>query len=117
MVEQMNSWPKKWAGDKVEEIFGEKLMTEMKPFVLLLIDHGYAKSTMNRHLNHLFLPGGEIVRMVSMDDEYDADPAVVLRDSVEEEGGMLCQHLYTEAPERAYDATCRKLHHFLESQK
>jgi len=42
----------------------------------------------------------------------DANPAVVLRDSVEEEGGPLCRHLYTEEEQRAYDATCTG---FLES--
>ena len=92
-------------------------MIEMMPFVEALMAHGYAKSTMTRHLNNLFLLGGEIIRMVSFDEEYDADPAMVLRDSVEEEGGMLCRHLHTEADERAYDATCRKLHKFLERQK
>jgi len=47
------------------------------------------------------------------DADANADPAVVLRDSVEE-GGPLWRHLYTEEEQRAYDAACRKLHRFLE---
>ena len=113
-MEEMNSWPKKWAGDKADEVFGEKLLVELKPFVEALIAHGYAKSTLNRHLNNLFLLGGEIIRMVSIDEEYDRDAGDVARESVEEEGGLLCQHLHTEAQERSYDATCKKLHNFLE---
>lgn len=116
MLAVMNRWPKNWAGDKADEVYGEKLLAELKPFVEALIAHGYAKSTMNRHMNNLFLAGGEIIRMVSCYEEYDRDPAVVLRESVEEEGGMFCRHLHTEAEQRYYDATCRKLHKFLESR-
>ena len=111
--EILKPWPKAWMGMLEDEVFGEKLIAELKPFVGSLVERGYAKKTLDRHLNNLFLMGGEIIRMVSIDEEYDADPAAVLRDSVEEEGGPLCQHLHTEAQERAYDATCRKLYKFL----
>lgn len=111
----LKPWPKAWMGMKDDEVFGEKLIAELKPFVESLIARGFAKTTMNRHLNNLFLMGGEIIRTVSFDEEYDSDPATVLRDSVDEEGGPLYQHLYTEEQQRAYDATCRKLHKFLET--
>jgi len=97
-----------------DKVFGEKLIAELKPFVESLIERGFAKKTMDRHLNNLFLMGGEIIRDVSMDEDYEADPATVLRDAVMCGEGPLCCHLHTEEEQRAYDATCRKLHKFLE---
>lgn len=111
--EILKLWPKAWMGMKEDELFGQKLVIELKPFVEWLLTSGLAKNTVDRHINNLFLMGGEIIRNISMDEDYEADPAMVLRNSVEEEGGPLCQHLYTEEHQRAYDATCRKLHKFL----
>jgi hypothetical protein len=108
----MKAWPRAWMGVKEDRVFGEKLIVELKPFVEFLVSKKYAKRTLDRHLEHLFLMGGEIIRAVSIDEDYDADPGEVLRSSVEEEGGPLCRHLHTEEQQRAYDATCRKLHKF-----
>lgn len=109
----IKAWPKSWAGAKADEVFGEKLLVELRPFVASLVAKGYAKRTLDRHLENLFLMGGEIIREVSSNEEYAADPGEVLRNSVDEEGGPLCQHLYTEEQQQAYDATCRRLHKFL----
>ena len=112
--EILKPWPRAWMGDGPDRVFGEKLIAELKPFVESLVERGYAKKTMDRHLNNLFLMGGEIIRMVSIDEEYDAAPARVLRDVVLCGEGPLCQHLHTEEEQRTYDATCRKLNKFLE---
>ena len=109
----MKAWPSAWMGVKEDRLFGEKLIVELKPFVEFLVSKKYAKRTLDRHLENLFLMGGEIIRTVSIDEDYDADPGEVLRNSVEEEGGPLCRHLHTEERQRAYDATCRKLYKFL----
>jgi len=116
MIKQMERWPKNWAGDRADEAFGIKLMAEMKPFVAALIAHGYAKRTMERHLENLFLLGGEVIRDVSLFERYNENAGDVLRESVEGGEGLLCRHLHTEAEERAYDATCRKLCKFLEKR-
>ncbi len=77
-----------------DKIFGEKLIAELKPFVESLIARGFAKKTMDRHLNNLFLMGGEIIRDVSMDEDYEANPATVLRAAVMCGEGPLCRHLH-----------------------
>jgi len=96
-----------------DKVFGEKLVVELRPFIDTLMSRGFSKRTMDRHLNNLFLMGGEIIRDISMDEDYDADPASVLRDAVMCGEGSLCRHLHTEEDQRTYDATCRKLHKFL----
>ena len=112
--EMLRPWPRAWMGIPEDKVFGEQLIAELKPFVESLIERGFAKKTMDRHLNNLFLMGGEIIRDISMDEDYEADPATVLRDAVMCGEGPLCRHLHTEEEQRTYDATCRKLHKFLE---
>ncbi len=68
-------------------------------------------------MNNLWLLGGEIIRAVNTYEEYSIPPAVNLRDSVDEEGGPYCQHLHSEEEQRSYNATCRKLHRFLNVTK
>jgi len=49
-----------------------------------------------------------------MFDGYDIPPEEDLRRNVDEDGGPYCRHLHSEAQEKSYDATCRKLHRFLQ---
>ena len=79
-----------------------------------LIARGLKDKTIRRHMDNLWLLGDEIVRAVSMNDEYDIPPAENLRRSVDEEGGPYCHHLDSESEARSFDATCRKLHKFFE---
>jgi len=113
--EQIATWPKAWSYDAGSEAFGEKLVREIEPFVDFIAKK-LAVRTVDRHLNSLFLMGGEIISELAVDEEYDVDPLETLRNSVEDEGGPLCSHLHTEADERSYEATCRKLHRFLEAR-
>jgi len=109
----MDEWPESWMGEEEDLAFGEKLIAEMKPFVASLIEKKLTKKTIKRHIDNLWLLGGEIIEDISIFDEYDADPLEKLKDSVGEEGGILCEHIYSESEQKAYDATCRKLHKFL----
>ena len=52
-------WPKSWAYMKEDVVFGEKLLVELKPFVEFLVAKGFAKRTLDRHLENLFLMGGD----------------------------------------------------------
>ena len=85
----------------------------MRPFVIHLISRGLKEMTIRNHMDNLWLLGGEIIRSVSMSDEYDIPPVENLQRNVDEEGGPYCRHLHSEAQEKSYDATCRKLHKFL----
>lgn len=110
-------WPERWHGVERDIPYGQGLLDAMRPFVLHLIAHGLADKTIRRHMDNLWLLGGEIVRSVSMNDEYDIPPAESLRRSVDEDGGPCCSHLDSESEARSFDATCRKLHKFFEEGK
>ncbi len=107
-------WPKRWEGVPEDVSYGETLIKGMRPFIEHLIAKELAKKTIRRHMDNLWLLGGEIIREVSMDEEYNVPAAEKLRESVDFEGGLYCRHLYTYAEQRSYDATCKKLHKFLE---
>jgi hypothetical protein len=106
-------WPERWHGVKKDIPYGQGILDAMRPFVNHLIARGFKKQTIRTHMDNLWLLGGEIVRSVSMFDRYDIPPEKNLRQNVDEEGGPYCRHLHSEAEEKSYDATCRKLHKFL----
>jgi len=96
--------------------YGARLLDVFAPFIRNLISEGHAKKTISRHCDNLWLLGGEIIRDVSLYDEYQTPPREKVADSVGEEGGMLCRHLNGRAESASYDRTCRMLHAFLHKQ-
>ncbi len=108
-----SEWPERWMGLEEDRIYGEELLAAMRPFAEFLVRSNFADSTVKRHLDNLWLLGGEIIRDVSTNNKYGAAPQVKLHDAVDGAGGPHCRHLHTDAETKAFDATCRKLHKFL----
>ena len=106
-------WPDRWHGVGRDIPYGQGILDEMRPFVVHLISRGLKEKTIRKHMDNLWLLGGEIIRSVSTFDEYEVPPAENLRRNVDEEGGACCRHLHSEAAQLSYDGTCRKLHKFL----
>ena len=109
----MRKWADSWHGMPEDIPYGEKIVAGMRPFVKFLVDSCLTDKTVGRHVDNLWVLGGEIIRDVSMEDDYDSDPLEKLKESVDDEGGIFCHHLYSDAERNSYDATCRKLHEFL----
>lgn len=110
-------WPERWKEFDKDVPYGEGIIEIYKPFVEELLAH-YSKSTVNRHLNNLWLLGGELIRAINMDPEDRAKtPMELLLDNIDDTGGPSCRHLDTDEDFRAYDATCRKLFKFLRERK
>ena len=109
-----SEWPDAWCGVEEDIPYGVGLIEAMRPFIEDLIHRGLRKKTIRNHMGNLWLLGGEIIRSVSTDDDYKTPPDENLRRSVDELGGAYCRHLTSEAQVKSYDATCRKLHKFLE---
>ena len=107
-------WPKSWMGIEKDQPYGQGILDVMRPFVDNLIAKGLSKKTIRRHMDNLWLLGGEIIRDVSTYNQYYIPPDQMLGDSVDSEGGPYCQHLDSESNQRSFDSTCRKLHKFLE---
>lgn len=112
-----HNWPESWKGLPEDVPYGEGLIEIYKPFIEELLPR-YSYNTVNRHLNNLWLLGGELIRSINMDPEdREKTPMELLLDNIDETGGPYCRHLDSEEQMRAYEATCRKLYKFLMARK
>lgn len=110
----IRDWPDRWKGDRRDVPLGEEIVRAVRPFLEVLVSSELADSTVRRHVDNIWLLGGEIVRQAWL------DPAVrrltgreLLLGLVDEEGGPLLHGGATEQEQRSFDGTCRKLFKFL----
>ena len=111
-------WPMRWMGMKEDVKYGQDILQVMKPFIESLVASGLSVKTIKKHMDNLWLLGGEIIRDASMNNEYNKiSPLEKVQTSVGPDGGPYCQHLDVESNIRSFDLTCRKFHSFMEAKK
>jgi hypothetical protein len=72
-----------------------------------------SRKTIRKHVDNLWMLGGEIIRDLHEDPSLRKVAADrLLRDVIYEDGGPLLYHS-SEEEQRSFDSTCRKLHRFL----
>ena len=110
----MDRWPAAWQIDEGDLDYGEGLLEQFKPFVTYLVNvQQLAPTTLRRHLNDLFLLGGELISHINtFEKDRRLSPARLLDDNIWPDGGPLCRHVAEGPHQRHYDATCKKLHAF-----
>jgi hypothetical protein len=92
---------------------GRKLVEYFTPFLLSLAASGLSKKTIQRHVDNLWVLGGEIIRDLNEDPPMRKISAEQLvRNVIHEDGGPLI-HNGWEDEQRSFDSTCRKFHRFL----
>jgi hypothetical protein len=92
---------------------GEALVICFRPFIEHLASSSLSPRTIRRHVDNLWLLGGEIIRDLHYDPSLRKKTAeTLLRKAVHEDGGPLV-HNGSEEEQGSFDATCRKLHRFL----
>ena len=85
-----------------------------KPFLRDLLTLGLSRTTLRRHRDNIWVLGGEMIRQLQMDNVLRRTPIEqVVLDLIGADGGPLLSHHQSEAEQRAFDATCRKLFRFL----
>ena len=109
----LDRWPRSWMGLEKDLPPGEELLGCLRPFIEHLASASLSPKTIRRHVDNLWMLGGEIIR----DLHYDASLRKVavdrlLRSAVHEYGGPAL-HNGSEEEQRSFDSTCRKLHRFL----
>ena len=110
-------WPQRWKGVSEDVPFGEKIIDILRPFVEDLMVRKYTENTIRKHIDNLWLLGGELVREINMNPELrNSDALDVLMKNIGPDGGPLCRHLETEAELASFDTTCRKFFKFLSEQ-
>ena len=109
----LDHWPRSWMGLVTDLPLGEQLAACFRPFIEHLAASSLSPKTIRKHVNNLWVLGGEIIR------DLNDDPALrngtadrLLRDVLHADGGPLIHNGLEEA-QRSFDSTCRKLHRFL----
>ena len=116
VVPDFEEWPERWMGIEEDLEYGRRLLEVFRPFAQSLAASGMTKRTLN-HLDFLWLFGGEVIRVVSIFDEYDVAPTEKVRQLVNSKGGPPCKHLYTRKQAAMYHRTCSKLARYLAAEQ
>jgi hypothetical protein len=109
----LDNWPRSWMGLEKDLPPGEELVACLRPFIEHLASSSLSPKTIRRHVDNLWMLGGEIIR------DLNYTPSLrrvamkrLLRDVLHADGGPLI-HNGSEEDQLSLDSTCRKLHRFL----
>jgi len=109
----LDNWPRTWMGLEKDLPPGEQLLACLRPFMEQLASSRRTPKTIRRHVDNLWLLGGEIIRDLNYDPSLRKIAAEkLLRSVIHEDGGPLV-HNGSEDEQRSFDSTCRKLYRFL----
>ena len=109
----LDTWPRSWMGLEKDLPPGEQLVACFRPFIEHLASSSFSPKTIHRHVDNLWLLGGEIIRDLNYDpSQRKVAVHKLLRDAIGADGGPL---IYNGSEDAQYslDSTCRKLHRFL----
>jgi hypothetical protein len=109
----LENWPSSWMGLEKDLPPGEALVVCFRPFIEHLAASSLSPKTIRRHVDNLWLLGGEIIRDLNYTPALRKVPAEkLIRDVVGADGGPLIYN-GSEEDQRSLDSTCRKLNRFL----
>jgi hypothetical protein len=109
----LENWPRSWMGWEKDLPAGERLVACFRVFIQHLASSSLSRKTIRRHVDNLWLLGGEIIRDLNQTPSMRRVAVEgLLRDLIHEDGGPLI-HNGSEEEQRSFDSTCRKLHRFL----
>jgi hypothetical protein len=114
LTEDMQRWPKSWAGFDSDIPTGKGIVQVMRLFLVAMVADQFAYTSISRYMSNLWLLGGEIISRVHIEPELkDLDGKRLILRFVDEEGGPYSRHFATEEEQKAFNATCKKLYSFL----
>ena len=96
---------------------GETLVICFRPFLEYLASSDLSTKTIQKHVDNLWLLGGEIIRDLHQTPSLRNVPIERLLSDLIEDGGPLLYHCDSEEQQRSFESTCRKFHRFLASSK
>lgn len=105
----MEEWPASWAGLDEDKAPGQRLLAELRPFIMHLIEEGLSAKTVRRHLDNLWAIAGEVVRGFNDEPSLRRRPArQLLLDAIDASSAPLLPGA-SESEQCSADATARKL--------
>ena len=109
----LDNWPRSWMGFEKDLPLGEALLACVRPFIAHLASSSLSRTTIQKHVDNLWILGGEIIRDLNDDPRLRKVAADrLLKNVIHMDGGPLMYH-GSEEEQQSFDSTCRKLHRFL----
>ena len=110
----LDQWPRSWAYEARDIPSGLRIMQCFQPFLRHLLSSRLSRKTLRQHRDNVWALGGEVISRLQMDSGLRRQPMEqVILDLVSDDGGPLLSHGQSEAAQRSFDATCRKLFRFM----
>jgi hypothetical protein len=112
----LDGWPYSWRFTSRDLRTGQRLLDLFKPFLFYLGVSGITARTFRRHVDNLWLLGGELIRYAQNDTRFMRSPEVVLLEFGERWMGPVLLH---ESPrtQAEVDVTFRALIRFLRAAR
>ena len=95
---------------------GQQIVQCFQPFLAHLSHQKLWRRTIRKHVNNLWVLGGEIIRDLHQTPALRKVPVERLLFDLLSEGGPLLYHCDSEEELRSFESTCRKFHRFNEQQ-
>src|SRR6266849_4454335 len=112
----LNEWPRRWMGFPEDVLPGEHIVACFRPFLNHLHQRQLSPTTLRKHVNNLWVLGGEIIRRLHDTPSLGRVAIDDLLFDVVEYGGPLPYGCDSEEEGRSFESTCRKFRRFLEQQ-
>jgi len=112
----LNEWPQRWMGLPADIPPGQKIVECFRPFLNHLILLQLSPKTLRKHVDNLWVLGGEIIRDLNQTPSLRKAPIESLVFDTVAEGGPLPHGCDSEQELRSFESTCRKFRQFLEQQ-
>jgi hypothetical protein len=110
----LDEWPRSWSYEAGDIPAGEQVMRCFEPFLRHLLSLCLSRKTWRQHRDNIWVLGGEIISRLQIDNRLRRRPIQqVILDLVSDDGGPWLSHGQSDAEQRSFDATCRKLFRFL----
>ena len=110
----LDQWPDSWAYEAGDIPYGQRMVECLRPFLRELLALPLSRKTLRQHRDNIWVLGGEVIRQLQMDRGLRRRPIEpLLLDLIGDDGGPLLSHGQSEAEQRSFDVTCRKLFRFL----
>jgi hypothetical protein len=112
----MKEWPESWAGERADVPVGRALVAIMHTFMTRLQQQELSSKTLRRHLDNLWLIGGEIIREINYHPaSRKKPPQLLILEAVQYDEAPFRD--LTEAEQASVDATARKLFKFISTSE
>jgi hypothetical protein len=96
---------------------GESMVAYFRPFLQDLRERGLSRKTMRKHVDNLWMLGGEIIRDLNQTPSLRRVPVETVVWNAIQEGGPLLYHGDSEEQQRSFDSTCNKFRKFLQGRQ